>query len=310
MANLIKSFHPHHQSDIKTFEDLNNWIEYFFENKYTLYKKWDGISSSISLNPVTKELGIKRSITKLPLDKKYIQKYFYNKKEALYAFKNLLQIVNTNKNIFNILKLNLNPNIVLLIEYIKPNLNIINYKKECYNIIGLAKINNTILTPESIDSSIYEYICSLLNKSSNIKFVYNNSLELDISMYKNKFFELLKKTSVIKNIKAQQTLYDILHSNNRINKRYKNIYKKVINTSSISYYNKESIDFCWGIAATEIIIQLGEFIKKVTMSEDIEGFIFYDHKKQIYLKLVGNFIKDLNKSNFKKNQKATTFISG
>ena len=76
MANLIKGFHPHHQSDIKTFEDLHKWIEYFFENKYTLYKKWDGISSSISLNPITKQLGIKRSITKLPLDKEYIQKYF------------------------------------------------------------------------------------------------------------------------------------------------------------------------------------------------------------------------------------------
>jgi hypothetical protein len=95
-----------------------------------------------------------------------------------------------------------------------------------------------------------------------------------------------------------------------INKRYKNIYKKVINTSSISYYNKEDISFCWGVAATEIIIQLGEFIKKVTMSEDVEGFIFYDKKKKIYLKLVGNFIKNLDKSNFKKNQNATPFISG
>ena len=310
MANLIKSFHPHHQSDIKTFEDLNKWIEYFFENKYTLYKKWDGISSSISLNPITKELGIKRSIKKLPLDKEYIQKYFYNKKEALYAFTNLLQIVNTNKNIFNILKLNLNPNIVLLIEYIKPDLNIINYKKECYNIIGLAKINNTILTPESIDSSIYEYICSSLNNSSNIKFVYNNSLELDVSMYKNKFFELLKNINKVKNIKTQQTLYDILRSSNKINKRYKNIYKKVINTNSISYYNKADINFCWGLAATEIVLQLGEFIKKVTMSENIEGFIFYDQKKKIYLKLVGNFIKDLDKSNFKQNQKATQYMLG
>ena len=65
MANLIKGFHPHHQSDIKTFEDLHKWIEHFFENKYTLYKKWDGISSSISLNPITKQLGIKRSLNKL-----------------------------------------------------------------------------------------------------------------------------------------------------------------------------------------------------------------------------------------------------
>ena len=310
MANLIKGFHPHHQSDIKTFEDLHKWIEYFFENKYTLYKKWDGISSSISLNPITKQLGIKRSVTKLPLDKEYIQKYFYNKKEALYAFTNLLQIVNSNKNIFNILKLNLNPNLILLIEYIKPNLNIINYKEEQYNIIGLAKIKNSILTPETIDSSIYEYICSLLNRVSNVKFVYNNSLELDMSMYKNKFFELLKKTNTIKNIKSQQSLYDILRSNNMINKRYKNIYKKVINTSSISYYNKEDISFCWGVAATEIIIQLGEFIKKVTMSEDVEGFIFYDQSKQIYLKLVGNFIKNLDNSNFKKKQKSMPFMLG
>lgn len=310
MANLIKGFHPHHQSDIKTFEDLHKWIEYFFENKYTLYKKWDGISSSISLNPVTKQLGIKRSTTKLPLDKEYIQKYFYNKEEALYAFTNLLQIVNSNKNIFNILKLNLNPNLILLVEYIKPNLNIINYKEECYNIIGLAKIKNSILTPETIDSSIYEYICSLLNRVSNVKFVYNNSIELDISMYKNKFFELLKKTNTIKNIKSQQTLYDILCSNNTINKRYKNIYKKVINTNSVSYYNKEDINFCWGVAATEIIIQLGEFIKKVTMSEDVEGFIFYDQSKQIYLKLVGNFIKNLDNSNFKKKQKSMPFMLG
>ena len=310
MANLIKGFHPHHQSDIKTFKDLYKWIEYFFENKYTLYKKWDGISSSISLNPLTKELGIKRSIAKLPLDKEYVQKYFYNKEEALYAFTNLIQIVNKNKSIFNILKLNLNPNLILLIEYIKPDLNIISYEEECYNIIGLAKIKGSILTPELIDNSIYEYICSLLNKASDIKFVYNNNLELDISMYKKKFFDLLKQTNTIKNIKSQQTLYDILCSNNTINKRYKNVYKKVINTSSISYYNKEGIDFCWGIAATEIIVQLGEFIKKITMSEDVEGFIFYDQRKQIYLKLVGNFIKNLDKSNFKSKKKFMPFMLG
>lgn len=310
MANLIKGFHPHHQSDIKTFEDLHKWIEYFFENKYTLYKKWDGISSSISLNPITKELGIKRSISKLPLNHENIQKYFHNKKEALYAFTNLLNIANNNKSIFNILKLNLNPNLVLLIEYIRPDLNIIDYNKECYNIIGIAKINNTILTPENLDSSIYENICNELNKVSNVKFVYNNSIELDLSMYKNSFFELLKKTNTIKNIKSQQSLYDILCTKNIINKSYKNIYKKVINTNSISYYNKEDIEFCWGIAGTEIIVLLGEFIKKITLSENVEGFIFYDQNKKIYLKLVGNFIKDLDKSNFKNKQKFTPFMLG
>ena len=310
MANLIKGFHPHHQSDIKNFEDLHKWIEHFFENKYTLYKKWDGISSSISLNPITKQLGIKRSLNKLPLNKEYILKYFYDKNEALNAFINLLNIVNSNKKIFDILKLNLNPEIILLIEYIKPNLNIINYKKECYNIIGLSKIKGNILIPEVIDSSIYSNMCESLNNVSNVKFVYNNNIELDISMYKKLFYDRLKKTFQIKNIKTKQSLYDILLSNNKINRRYKNIYKKVINTNSISYYNKSEIEFCWGIAATEIIIQLGEFIKKITLSENVEGFIFYDYNKQIYLKLVGNFIKNLDKSNFKNKNKFMPFMLG
>lgn len=310
MANLIKGFHPHHQSDVKTFEDLHKWIEYFFENKYTLYKKWDGISSSISLNPITKQLGIKRSITKLPIDKEYIQKYFYNKEEALNAFLNLLQIANGNRNIFNVLKLNLNPNLVLLIEYIKPNLNIINYDNEMYNIVGLSQIKGSILTPVIIDSSIYENICSLLNRVSRTKFVYNSNIELDISMYKKKFYDFLSKKYQTKNIKIQQSLYDILRSSNKTNRKYKNIYGKTINTNSISYYNKTDSQFCWGIAATEIIVQLGNFIKDITKSENIEGFIFYDDRKQIYLKLVGNYITKLDKSNFKIKNKSIPFMLG
>lgn len=310
MANLIKSFHPHHQSDIKTFEDLHKWIEYFFENKYTLYKKWDGISSSISLNPITKNLGIKRAIKKLPLDKQYIQKYFYNKQEALNAFISLLETANSNKSVFNILKLNLNPNLVLLIEYIKPDLNIIDYEIERYNVIGLCQIKGSILTPISIDSSIYENICSLLNKSSMIKFVYNSNIELDISMYKKKFYSFLSSKNQIKNIKSPQNLYDTLLSNNKINRKYKNIYGKTINTNSISYYNKTDKQFCWGLAATEIIVQLGNFIKDITKSKDVEGFIFYDDKKQIYLKLVGNYITKLDKSKFNKINKNIPFMIG
>lgn len=310
MANLIKSFHPHHQSDIKTFEDLHKWIEYFFENKYTLYKKWDGISSSISLNPITKNLGIKRAIKKLPLDKQYIQKYFYNKQEALNAFISLLETANSNKSVFNILKLNLNPSLVLLIEYIKPDLNIIDYEIERYNVIGLCQIKGSILTPISIDSSIYENICSLLNKSSMIKFVYNSNIELDISMYKKKFYSFLSSKNQIKNIKSPQNLYDTLLSNNKINRKYKNIYGKTINTNSISYYNKTDKQFCWGLAATEIIVQLGNFIKDITKSKDVEGFIFYDDKKQIYLKLVGNYITKLDKSKFNKINKNIPFMIG
>jgi hypothetical protein len=129
-------------------------------------------------------------------------------------------------------------------------------------------------------------------------------------MYKKKFYDFLSKKYQTKNIKIQQSLYDILRSSNKTNRKYKNIYGKTINTNSISYYNKTDSQFCWGIAATEIIVQLGNFIKDITKSENIEGFIFYDDRKQIYLKLVGNYITKLDKSNFKIKNKSIPFMLG
>jgi len=311
MANLIRSFHPHHQKHIVTFKDLHEWIENFFSNKYVLYKKWDGISSSISLDIETKKLGIKRIINKKPFNISQIEKYFSNKNEACHCFFRLLDVVNNNLSIFDILKLNLNPNLILLIEYIAPSLNIIDYKEEVYNIIGLSEIKGSILTPKNIDDSIYINICNSLNSVSNIKFVYNNKIDVDLSIYKKSFYDKLKKTYKVKNIKMQDSLYDILISDYKINRKYKNIYKKYINTNSISYYNKERYKFSYGLASTEIVVLLGEFLKLLTKCQNIEGFIFYDKHKEIYLKLVGNFIEKLKDSNFsnKKNNVSFKFIS-
>ena len=145
----------------------------------------------------------------------------------------------------------------------------------------------------------------------NIKFVYNNKIDVDLSIYKKSFYDKLKKTYKVKNIKTQDSLYDILISDYKINRKYKNIYKKYINTNSISYYNKERYKFSYGLASTEIVVLLGEFLKLLTKCQNIEGFIFYDKHKEIYLKLVGNFIKKLKDSNFsnKKNNVSFKFIS-
>ena len=298
MANLIKSFHPHHQKDIVTFSDLNLWIESFFNNKYILYKKWDGISTSLSLDIDSKRLGIKRSLNKKPFDIDCIENNYKDKPEAYGCFLNLINIANKNKKIFDILKINLNPNVVLLIEYVKPNLNIINYNEELYNIIGVSEQKGSFLIPRVIEEAIYINICNKLNRLSSVKFVYNNNIDIDLSMYKKSFYESLKKKLTIKNIKLSQSLYDILLSDHKVNFSYKNVYKKKINTASIKFYNKEQNKFSYGLAATEIIILLGEFIKTITKSQDLEGFIFYDYEKQIYLKLVGNFLTRLKESGF------------
>lgn len=298
MANLIKSYHPHHLEFIVTFKDLKDWIDSFFSNKYKLYRKWDGISSSLSLNIDTKEFGIKRSVKKPPMDIDQVKLQFSQKEEALNCFKNLLDIVNNNKSVFNVLKLNLNPSLVLLIEYIEKDLNIIKYESSAYNIIGLSSIEGSILKPVKLDDSIYINLCNRLNTLSDSKFVYKSNIKMSIAMYKNSFYDELKKTFKIKNINLKESLYDILESNRKINHKYKNIYGKTVNTSSVSYYNKEDSNFSYGLAATEIILLLGEFIKKITKSQDIEGFIFYDAAIESYLKLVGNFITKLDKSKF------------
>ena len=67
MANLIRSYHPHHLDSIVTFKDLKDWIDSFFVNGKVLVKKWDGISTPLSLDYNRKTLGIKRSINKPPL---------------------------------------------------------------------------------------------------------------------------------------------------------------------------------------------------------------------------------------------------
>jgi len=303
MANLIKSYHPHHLDFIITFKDLKGWIDSFFNGKYKLYRKWDGISSSLSLNINTKELGIKRSIKKPPMDINQIKLQFSQKKEALNCFTTLLDLVSKNKDVFNVLKINLNPNLVLLIEYIEKDLNIIKYESSAYNIVGLSLIEGSVLKPVKLDDSIYINLCNRLNTLSDNKFVYKSNIKMSIAMYKNIFFDELKKTFKIKNINLKESLYDILKSNRNINQRYKNIYGKTINTSSVSHYNKEDTSFSYGLAATEIILLLGEFVKKITKSQDIEGFIFYDATIELYLKLVGNFITKLDKSKFNNDVK-------
>ena len=314
MANLIKSFHPHHQKDIITFIDLNIWIESFFSNRYVLYKKWDGISTSISLDIDNKKLGIKRYLNKKPFNISYINEKYKDKPEAYNCFLKLIDTVNKNKKIFDILKLNLNPNIILLIEYIKPSLNIISYSEEVYNIIGISEYKGSLLIPRAVEESVYINICNQLNSFSNIKFVYSSNIDIDLSMYKKSFYESLKEKLTIKNIKLSQSLYDILLSEHKINFSYKNVYKKKINTCSIKHYNNEEFKFSHGLAATEIIILLGEFVKTITKNQDLEGFIFYDYEKQIYLKLVGNFIRRLKESNFsnkkENNNIAFKFMSG
>jgi len=312
MANLIRSYHPHHLDSIITFNDLKDWIDSFFVNGKILVKKWDGISTPLSLDFNKKKLGIKRAINKPPLDVDYINKNFVNKKEALKAFQYLLSIANKKKDIFNILKLNLNPSLVLLIEYIAPNLNIINYNTEKFIVIGLFNIKGTKITPIALEDTIYVDICNQLNNVSSVKFEYNNSIDIDLSMYKKSFYDLLKKKKKIKNIKLSGSLYDVLETDNKISKSYKNIYKKKVTTSSIKYYNSNHSNFSYGLVATEIIVCLGDFLKDLTDSQDIEGFVFYDYEKETYLKLVGSFIKRLSESRFSNNKVVSSynFITG
>ena len=131
-------------------------------------------------------------------------------------------------------------------------------------------------------------------------------------MYKKSFYDLLKKKTQIKNIKLSGSLYDILETDNRVSKSYKNIYKKKVTTSSVKYYNSNHSNFSYGLAATEIIVCLGDFLKDLTGSPDIEGFVFYDYEKETYLKLVGSFIKRLSESRFSNNKVVSSynFITG